>query len=267
MVIYDEELRAHNARLRAASGVRAGDRVLDVGCGAGQSTREAARAAAPGRVLGIDVSAPALERARRLTVAEGLDNVTYEHADAQVHSFAPEEFDVAISRFGTMFFSDPVVAFDNIARALRRGGRLVLLVWQRREDNEWEVAIDDALGGLTYDDSLDAFSLGDPSVTRRLLGEAGFGEIAFDDVDEPVYYGADVAEALDWVGGFGDVRATLARLDPAARDRALQRLRGTLAAHCSADGVVFGSRAWLVTAVSTPRGTARRSPPSSTAAG
>ena len=255
MVTYDEELRALYVRLRAAAGIRAGDRVLDIGCGAGQSTRDAARVAAPGRVLGIDVSAPALARARELTVAEGLDNVTYEHADVQAHRFEPGRFDVAISRFGVMFFSDPAAAFRNIARALRPGGRLVLLVWQRHEDNEWAVAIDDAVGGSTWDES--PFSLGDPAVTERILGSAGFTGVAFDAVDEPVYYGADVAEALEWVCGFSDVHTTLARLDPAERDRALERLRDALAAHHSDDhGVVFGARAWLVTALSTPRGTA-----------
>ncbi len=247
MVTYDEELRAHNARLRAATGIRAGERVLDVGCGAGQSTREAARAAAPGRVLGIDVSAPGLERARRLTAAEGLDNVSYEQADAQAHDFDPEAFDVAISRFGTMFFADPVAAFANIARALRPEGRLVALVWQRRVDNEWAVAIDDALRALTLDGS--PFSLGDPEAARRLLAGAGFDDIGFEDVDEPMYFGADVAEALEWVSGFQDVSAALARFEPAARDHALERLRDTLGAHHSADrGVVFDSRAWVISA-------------------
>jgi SAM-dependent methyltransferase len=266
MVTYDDELREHNERLRAATRIRPGDRVLDIGCGAGQTTRDAARAAAPGDVLGIDVSEPALARARQLTVAEGLDNVTYEQADAQVHAFAPDRFDVAISRFGVMFFADPVAAFTNIARALRPEGRLVALVWQRREDQEWAVAIDDALRASTWDES--PFSLGDPAATRRLLADAGFHDIRFDDVDEPVYYGADVTEALEWVGGFLDVSTVLARLDPAARNVALGRVRDALGAHHSADrGVVFDSRAWLVSALSTPRGTARRSPPSSTAAG
>jgi SAM-dependent methyltransferase len=249
MVTFDEELSTHNARLRAAAAVRAGDRVLDIGCGAGQTTRDAARAAAPGAVLGIDVSEPALDRARRLTAAEGLDNVTYEQGDAQVHRFEPERFDLAISRFGTMFFSDPVAAFANIARALRPGGRLVALVWQRHEDNAWAVAIDDALGDPTPDDSPGPFSLGDPAAAERILERAGFDGIGFEDVDEPVFYGADTAEALEWVRGFSDVSAALARLDPTARDHALERLRRMLAAHHSAArGVVFGSRAWLIAA-------------------
>jgi len=98
MTTYDDELRAHNERLRAAASIRPGEEVLDIGCGTGQTTREAARAAAPGRVLGVDVSALALGRARELTATEGLGNVTYEQGDAEVHGFEPERFDVVISR-------------------------------------------------------------------------------------------------------------------------------------------------------------------------
>jgi SAM-dependent methyltransferase len=249
MVTFASELRAHNERLRAATGVRAGDCVLDVGCGAGQTTREAARAAAPGEVLGVDVSADALERARELTAAEALGNVAYEQGDAQTHPFAPGRFDVAISRFGVMFFADPLVAFGNIARALRSGGRMVLLVWQRREANEWEVAINDALGTwAAAGDGPDAFSLGEPDATERTLTRAGFHSIRYEDVDEPVFYGADVADALDWVRRFHDVSRALAALDRAGRDDAIERLRATFAAHRTADGVTLGSRAWLVTA-------------------
>jgi ubiquinone/menaquinone biosynthesis C-methylase UbiE len=266
MVTFDEELRAQNERLRAAAGIRTGERVLDVGCGAGQTTREAARAAAPGAVLGVDLSAQALERARQRTAAEGLRNVTYEQADAQVHRFEPEGFDVAISRFGVMFFADPDAAFANIARALRPGGRLVALVWQPRGDNAWAVAIDAAFDEAPGDES--AFSLGDRAVTEPILARAGFDEIRFDDVDEPVFYGADVEEALAWVQGFRYVDDALAGLGPADRDRVLARLRDTLAAHHSADrGVLFDARVWLIDAVSRPRGTGRRSAPSSRAAG
>src|SRR5690242_1031899 len=118
---YDTELRRYQDALRRAWDIRPGDRVLDIGCGAGQTTRDAARLASS--VLGVDALAPAIERARRL--AEDLPNVRFELGDAQVHGFAPADFDVAISRFGTMFFADPVAAFTNIGRALRPAGRLV----------------------------------------------------------------------------------------------------------------------------------------------
>jgi ubiquinone/menaquinone biosynthesis C-methylase UbiE len=127
---YDAELRRHNEVLRQALDVRLHDHVLDIGCGTGQTTRQAARTAQAGGALGVDISAPAIERARDLARAEGLRNVTFEHANAQVHRFPHERFDLATSRFGTMFFDDPGAAFANIRRALRPAGRLVMMVWQ-----------------------------------------------------------------------------------------------------------------------------------------
>jgi ubiquinone/menaquinone biosynthesis C-methylase UbiE len=124
VVDYDAELRLHNERLRRSYDLGPHDHVLDIGCGAGQTTRDAARLAVAGSVVGVDVSASMIERARRLTEAAGLHNVTFELADAQVQRFAAERFDVAISRFGTMFFADPFAAFTNIARAMRPRGRL-----------------------------------------------------------------------------------------------------------------------------------------------
>jgi SAM-dependent methyltransferase len=250
---FDAEVRAHNEHLRAAAAIRPGERVLDIGCGTGQSTREAAAAAAPGHVLGVDVSEEMLERARGLTTAAQLDNVTYEQGDAQVHPFAAALFDVAISRFGTMFFTDPAAAFASIARALRPGGRLVAVVWQRHELNEWAVAIDDALGGALGGaapppPTLDPFSLGDPTATERILVGAGFVAVRFSDVREPVFYGPDVAAALTLVRGFHSTRDALAGLSPADAARAEQRLRAVLSAHQRADGVFFDSRAWIITA-------------------
>ena len=128
---YDAELRLHNEVLRRACDIRRHDRVLDIGCGAGQTTRDAARIAAAGNAVGVDISAGMIARAQVLTDAEGLRNVRFEQADAQVHRFPSEHFDVVISRFGTMFFADPIAAFSNIRRALRSEGRLVMMVWQR----------------------------------------------------------------------------------------------------------------------------------------
>ena len=141
----------------------------------GHTTREAARAAVDGSALGVDLSAPMLERARRLSDDAGLRNVTYLQADAQTHPFPPAQFDLRISRFGTMFFADPVAAFANIGRALRPGARLVLLVWQDHDRNEWAAAIRDALNAgtaaptpITNDPG--PFSLADPVDHRRHPG-------------------------------------------------------------------------------------------------
>jgi ubiquinone/menaquinone biosynthesis C-methylase UbiE len=254
-VDYDAELRLHNQVLRQACGVQRDDHVLDVGCGTGQTTRQAARAARAGSALGVDLSAPMIDRARELARAEGLRNVTFERADAQVHRFPPERFDLAVSRFGTMFFDDPVAAFANIRRALRPAGRLVMMVWQGPERNEWEVAIRRSLAEEPPEEFAavapawpDPFSLADPTTVEGILGTAGFAEVTFTVVHEPVYYGPDVAAALDWVRGFTCTNDALKRLDPAGAERALERLRETLAAHAGGDGIWFDSRAWIVTA-------------------
>jgi ubiquinone/menaquinone biosynthesis C-methylase UbiE len=248
---YDFELRAHHEHLRAAYGIGPGDAVVDIGCGTGLTTREAARAAAPGPVVGVDVSERMLERARQLTAAEGLDNVRYELGDAEVHRFDPAGFDVAVSRFGTMFFSDPAAAFANIAAALRPGARLVLLVWQRREDNEWMRVIDAALGDAARPPQrgADAFSLGDAEATARLLERAGFDGVRFEEVREPVNYGHDLDAALAIVRGFQDTSAALASLDDGEAGRTVARLRETLAAHHTDErGIALNARSWLITA-------------------
>ncbi len=249
-VDYDVELTRYRAVLRRAWAVQPRDRVLDVGCGTGQTTREAARMAPAGSALGVDVSAPAVERARRLARTEGLRNVAFERADAQAHRFARGHFDLAISRFGTMFFDDPVAAFDNIGRALRPAGRLVMVVWQAHDRNEWDVAIHQALDGPTAvaGQGPDPFSLADPTTVETILRTAGFADIGLTDVHEPVYYGPDPTAALDWVRGFTCTNECLKRLDPAAAAHALARLRDALAARMSDDGIWFDSRAWIVTA-------------------
>ena len=254
---YDAELRRHNEVLRRACGVRLHDCVLDIGCGTGQTTRDAARVARAGSALGVDVSASAIERAGELARVEGLRNVAFEHADAQVHPFPPERFDLAISRFGTMFFDDPVAAFANIGRSLRPAGPLVMMTWQAHDRNEWDVVIHESLEATdgtagAPSEWPDAFSLADPPTVTETLQAAGFVDVAFVDVHESVYYGPDVAAALDWVRGFMSTREILTRLDPAAATRAVDRLREALAAHLSDDGVWFDSRAWIITARRVP---------------
>jgi SAM-dependent methyltransferase len=168
-----------------------------------------------------------------------------------VRRFDPAGFDVAISRFGTMFFSDPAAAFANLAAALRAEARLVLLVWQRREDNEWALEIDAALGDARQSPppGADPFSLGEPAATAHLLEGAGFAGIRFADVHEPVLYGHDLDSALAFVRGFQDTTAALASLSDREATQTLERLREMLTAHYSNDrGVVLDSRSWLITA-------------------
>ncbi|HEV2779693.1 MAG TPA: methyltransferase domain-containing protein [Actinophytocola sp.] len=250
---YDAELARYTEPLRAAFAVGPGDRVLDIGCGTGQTTRDAARVAAS--AVGVDVSERMLKVARRRAAEEGLRNIAFELADAQTHPFPPAHFDLAISRFGTMFFADPVAAFTNIARALRPGARLVMLVWQSADRQEWSTAVRQALAPgreLPAAAGPGAFSLADPAVVAKILSAAGFSDVDFTDVHEPVYYGPDPGAACEQVLVLASARDLLAGLDPASTERALDRLRATLAAHATDDGVWFDAHACIVTAHRRP---------------
>jgi SAM-dependent methyltransferase len=202
--------------------------------------------------MGIDVDEKMITRAQELADREGVRNVRFEVGDAQVHPFPSGAFDVAISRFGTMFFPDPGVAFRNIARAIRSGGRLVMMVWQARERNEWAVAIEGAIGvrepGVAAMHGPDPFSLGEPATVRRILASAGFTGTEFRDVDVPVNYGPDVDAALAFVGRFANVSEALRLSGPRVATTLLARLRAALESHASERGVWLDSRAWIVTA-------------------
>ena len=228
---YDAELAFYNVHLRDTAAVGRSDQVLDIGCGAGQTTRDAARAAVTGCAHGVDVSAAMLEIARLRSTEEGLTNATFEVADAQSRVFKVAEFDLCISRFGVMFFADPPTAFANIAKAIRPGGRLAFLVWQDRDSNEWATAIKEALdpGSTGPVPAGRAFSLGDATATAGLLETAGFKTIAFHEINEPVFYGPDPEAALATIQTFENVAKALNRPDTMAeiRARLLDMLRRT----------------------------------------
>ncbi|HVV09792.1 class I SAM-dependent methyltransferase [Amycolatopsis sp.] len=242
--IFEAETRAIDGRFRALAAVREDESVLDVGCGTGVSTRDLAPYA--GKVVGIDVSAVMLEHARKLS--SELPNVRYEQGDAQTHPFPEAAFDLVVSRFGVMFFADPVAAFTNLARALRPGGRLAILVWQDRDHNEWSTAPHEALApGEELPPPPSAFSFADPGPVTEILTGAGFGEPRFTEVRAPVYFGPDPATAEGFLLGLQGPKEALA----ASEDRrgALARLRSTLAGHATENGVLFDSRTWIVRAI------------------
>jgi ubiquinone/menaquinone biosynthesis C-methylase UbiE len=247
---YDAELQSHTKPLLQACAVRKNDRVLDIGCGTGQTTRDAARLAIQGDALGIDIVERAIDRARALAAAERMQNVRFEYGDAQVQEFGPRRFDLAMSRYGTMFFADTIAAFRNIRKALAPGGRLVMMVWQAHENNEWSVAVHQALAEHFSSDPGDQqhFSLADPTLVRRILETAGFAVVKIDEAREPVYYGRDVDEALQWAQGFRFVQDTLKKIDAKAGAAILGNLRAMLAKHVDKHGVWFGAREWIVTA-------------------
>ena len=250
---YDAASARFDPALFDGAGIAATDRVLDVGCGAGISTRAAARLATAGHATGIDLSAPLLAEARRRSEAAGLTNTTFVQGDAQVHPFEPGAYDVAISRFGAMFFGDPVAAFANTARALRPGGRLALLSWREPAHNEWLLVIRRTLAAgrplpEPPRDAAGPFGLSDPNRVCRILTSAGFDAVDLTEVPGAVRLGADGNDAFEFVRGLGLARGLLGGLDHGAQRAALDELRAALAEREVPGGVLLGASAWLATA-------------------
>ena len=253
---YEATDRYINARFESEVPIQPTDRVLDIGCGTGKSSRDAARRARRGSVLGVDLSSRMLEEARRRSKLQGLTNVQFLRADAQVHRFEPTAHDLVISVFGAMFFNDPAAAFDNIARSLRPGGRLALLSWRGFEHNEWLTTIFQTLAAgrdlpTPPPGTPGPFGLADRAAVTAMLAEAGFADIDLQPLDEPMWMGSDLDDAWAFVSAMGIVRGLTGSLEDPAKQQALDQLRQRLAEHETADGVLIGSAAWLVTATHT----------------
>ena len=244
---FDRSVAVYHERLLTVAAIGEHDHVLDIGCGTGQTTRDAARAASAGSALGVDLSSRMLDYARRRAVEEGVTNATFAQADAQIHPFEPRAYDVAISRTAAMFFGDHVAAFSNIGRALRPGGRLVLVTWQPLPGNEWIREISGALGAgrdlPAPPPDAGPFSLSDPDRVRTLLARAGFADVEFEGTTAAIWFGNDADDAHRFVLGL--MGWMLQGLDDAGRARAIDALHATMATHETPDGVLFESAAWI----------------------
>ena len=248
---FDRSMAALHVAFMASADLAVHDHVLDIGCGTGQTTRDAARAASSGSALGVDLSLRMIDHARHVAAREGLGNVSFEHVDAQIHPFQDEYFDVAFSRTGAMFFGNPVAAFTNIARALRRGGRLVLLTWQGLEGNEWIRELSRAMAAgrelpIPQATAPGPFSLSDPQRVRTVLGAAGFTDVQLEPRSDAMWFGDDADSAQQFVLGL--LGWMLSGLDDQGRQLAVDRLRVTLTAHDTNHGVLFGSATWTILA-------------------
>ncbi|KPI06619.1 hypothetical protein OV450_3731 [Actinobacteria bacterium OV450] len=242
-----------NEPLLTAASIRPGEHVLDVGCGAGATTRLAARAAEQGHATGLDLSSPMLEQARTVAAEEGLTNISFTHGDAQVHDLPRAAFDVAMSRFGVMFFSDPVAAFANIASALRPGGRIAFLSAAEPEGNDWLTALTALkdilpIGGFGAPGGPGMFSLADPDTATGLLRTAGLQNVRAEHVQAYGTWGRTAQEAAHFLLDSGPGRHLLNAVDPATQALLRRRLTEDLGAHVADGAVRLRSTGWLLTA-------------------
>jgi SAM-dependent methyltransferase len=247
----DQSLANSHRHFLEAAAVQADERVLDVGCGTGETTRDCARAAVNGSALGVDLSSQMLALARRTATAEGLTNIEFRHADAQIHPFDASGFDVVVSRLGSMFFGDPVAAFTNLRRALRPGGRVTLLTWQGFADNEWLAEFRRAMADgrdipAPPSDAPSPFALSEPKRVSAILDAAGFTDVLFKSLHEPMRFGSTTEDAFDFVSE--QLGWMLEGLDDDGRSRALDALRTSIAAHTEDGGVFYASATWIIQA-------------------
>lgn len=243
-----------DALIRAADPT-SGSHVLDIGCGCGATTLTAARhVGEDGTATAIDLSAPMLDVARQRAAAAHMTHVAFIQGDAQTHMFEPDAFDLAISRFGTMFFADPVAAFTNIATALRPGGRLCLATWQPLTANEWLVVPGAALLRhtdlpATSPDEPGMFAQSDPDAVTDTLSAAGLTDIQIEAVEVTFTLGPTIDAAVEYLADSGPGRLFLETIpEGAARDAALADVRDALADHTHDGHVRLGGGIWLVTA-------------------
>lgn len=242
--------------LFARAKIAAGERVLDIGCGCGETTIEAARrVGASGKAVGLDIAAPLLDEARRLAPRDA--RIEFVVADAATHAFGPSAFDAAISRFGVMFFADPIVAFTNLRQALRRGGRVVFACWRAAKLNAWQMVPLRAamhhvprLPELGPEDP-SPFSFADEARVRRILGGAGFAEVTLTpfDLEFDIALGQGLELALHTAVSIGAAMVALEGQPGDRRAAATQEIRAALAPYQRGETLPLGGAIWIVEAI------------------
>jgi SAM-dependent methyltransferase len=252
----ERRVRAANDLLLARSAVAPGETVLEVGCGTGAATLPLAEAVGEsGRVVGIDISEPMLAVARQRASESPLGNISLLHADAQVHGFAPDSFDLVASRFGVMFFSDPAAAFRNLAGALKPAGRLCFVCWAPLEDNpQWLMPYGIVMRHLgppapkpPHAPGPMAFS--DPDYVRSFLGAAGFDGVRIDRETANIF-GSSPQEEAEHACLMGPSGRLIDEKNPdeATRQAIRRELEEAFAAHAGGKEMLLRATMFVVTA-------------------
>jgi len=235
--------------------VKRGERVLDVGCGSGATSFAFAQATgASGYVMGIDISAPMLERARG-SMPPGAP-IEFVLADATIHPFTPDSFDLLASRFGVMFFADPALSFANMRKAIRPSGRLVFVCWREPRENPFFMTPLQAvyrhvpkMPPVGPEDP-GPFSFASPERVKRILGTAGFSEIAMEpcDLKLDIAIGQGLGAAVQGALQIGPAARALTDQPPEIVSAAEQSMREALAPHLKGETVLLDAAIWIVTA-------------------
>jgi SAM-dependent methyltransferase len=255
--MLDRMIAPFGERAMAALAPRPGERIVDVGCGCGDTSLAIARRVTPsGSVLGLDISEPMLARARERAAADGLAHVRFVAGDAQTHALAPGSADVIFSRFGVMFFVDPTAAFAHLRTALEPDGRVAFACWRELPLNPWMITLLTALASVVplqpppAPDAPGPFSFGDADRVRRVLGGAGFRDVALEpfDVDLVIGGGGTLDETVDFALDLGPTAAVLRQGGPEVRPKVAAAVREAMAPFATPRGVTLGSSAWIVTA-------------------
>jgi SAM-dependent methyltransferase len=253
----DRAVAGRTKELLDLAAPRPGERVLDIGCGPGTTVLELAKHVGPGgHVLGADVSEASVAGARERIAAAGLRHAEVIVADASVHPFPPNSFELTFSRFGIMFFSDPIAAFANVWRAMKPGGRLTLAVFRPASDKLWPNAPLEAVRHLLPPiptpgpEEPGPFSWADPARVHRILEGAGFSEVSLTPLDPEIQLAgpAGAAEAADFVMAMGPLMRVLPSLSAAEREDVRATLEAYFKGHATPQGVVLPAEIWVVRA-------------------
>jgi SAM-dependent methyltransferase len=239
-------------------GVVAGERILDVGCGCGQTLLQLADLAGPsGHVLGVDISPPMLERARERVA--GRPTIALALGDAQAYSFAPGAFDAVYSRFGVMFFDDSRAAFRNLRAAARPNGRLSYVCWQDLAKNPWgarpleavmRLLPESAMPDMLREGRPGPFFMSDPARVRAILGDAGWKDVSLEPVEMSLHLGgaATLDEAVEYSLQIGPAARAMTDAPETLKPALEAALREALAPFATARGVFVDGAAWIVSA-------------------
>ena len=256
----DAMLGVFGERAMEQGGLKSGDIVLDIGCGCGDASIEMARrVGSTGEVVGVDISEIMLTRAEDVASHADLTNVFFELADVEVDPLHRDSFDLAFSRFGVMFFNDPVAALSNVRKVLHKNGRLAFACWQTLAESPWIALQMQAVVALLPEEDRPApvapdapgpFSFGDLDRLRNILVEAGFSNIKIEDYGpEVALFGLrDMEDVLDYALLVGPASALLENQDATMCARAREAVREVYLPFLTDEGVVMQTSAWIVTA-------------------